>query len=314
MIYKLAKSREKRTRDLTDIAFVKDRDGHIFTDGESIRTRWKGYFQLHVLFNVENDREELQEVQPTEGPLPLYSVEEVRKQLEKMGINKACGPDDLPIEAVKIIASYSLDHLTETMNIVMQDGMPRNWKIRRLVPIHKGKGSIMERNNYRGITLMSHTMKLAERLIKERLRDITEIANNQYGFRPGKSTTEPIFILRMMQEKYREKGQDLHLVFVDLDKAYDRVPMELIWWSLRNKNVPEGYIKVIQDMYKDSLTQIQTRYGCTDYFRIDVDLHQGSALSPLRFIIIMDVLASELGSKPSMLFADDLVLLGFSCS
>ena len=63
-------------------------------------------------------------------------------------------------------------------------------------------------------------------------------------------------------------------------------------------------------MYKDSLTQIHTRDGCTDLFRIDVGLHQGSALSPFLFIIIMDVLASELGSKPpkSMLFADDLVL------
>ena len=134
--------------------------------------------------------------------MPLYSVEEVRKQLEKMGLNKACGPGDLPIEAVKILASYSVDHLKETMNIVMQDGMPRNWKISRLVPIYKGKGSILECNAYRGITLMSLTMKLAERLIEARLRDITEIANNQYGFRPGKSTTEPIFVLRMMQEKY----------------------------------------------------------------------------------------------------------------
>ena len=230
-----------------------------------------------------------------------------------MGLNKACGPDDLPIEAVKILASYSVDQVTETMNVVMQDGMPRNWKSSRLVPIYKGKGSILECNNYRGIKLMSHTMKLAERLIEARLRDITEIANNQYGFRPGKSTTEPFFILRMMQEKYREKGQecqDLHLVFVDLEKAHDRVPRELIWWSLRKNNVPEGYIKVIQDMYKDSLTQIQTRDGCTDYFSIDVGLRQGSALSPLLFITIMDVLASELGSKPpeSMLFADDLVL------
>ena len=302
MIYKLAKKRE-RTRDLTDIAFVKDRDGNILTYGESIRARWKGYFQL--LFNVENNREELQEVQPTEGPLPQYSVEEVRKQLDTISLNKACGPDDLPIEAVKILASYRVDHLTETMK--MQGGMPRHLKISRLVTMYKGKGIILEVNNYRGIKLMSHTMKLAERLIEARLRDITEIANNQYGFRPGKSTTKPIFILRMMQEKYREK---VHLVFVDLEKAYDKVPRELLWWSLRKNNVPEGYIKVIQDMYKDSLTQIQTRYGCTDYFSIDVGLHQGSALSPLLFIVIMDVLASELGSKPpeSMLFADDLVI------
>ena len=234
----------------------------------------------------------------------------MRKQLDKMGLNKACVTDDLPIEAVKILASYSVDHLTETMNIVMQDGMPINWKISRLVPIYKGKCSILECINYRGITLMSHTMKLAERLIEARLRDMTEIANNQYGFGPGKSTTEPIFILRMMQEKYMEKGQDLHLVFVDLEKAYDRVPRELIWLSLRKKNVPEGYIKVIQDMHKDILTQLQTIDGCTAYFRIDVGIHQGSALSPLLFIIIMDVLASKLGSKPpeSMLFADDIVL------
>ena len=92
-----------------------------------------------------------------------------------MGLNKACGPGDLPIEAVKILASYSVDQLTETMNIVMHDGVPITWKISRLVPIYKGKGSILECNNYRGITLMSLTMKLAERLIEASLRDITGI-------------------------------------------------------------------------------------------------------------------------------------------
>ena len=73
--------------------------------------------------------------------------------------------------------------------------------------LFKGKGDVMECNNYRGIKLMSHTMKLWERMIEARLREITKIADNQFGFRPGKSTTEPIFALRMLQEKYREKKQ-----------------------------------------------------------------------------------------------------------
>ena len=99
-------------------------------------------------------------------------------------------------------------------------------------------------------------------------------------------------------------NKELHVVFVDLEKAYDRVPRELIWWCLRKKGVLEGCITIIQDMYNDCETLVSTRAGDTEYF------HVGVGLSPLLFILIMDVLQAEIGKEPPwvMLFADDLVI------
>ena len=70
----------------------------------------------------------------------------------------------------------------------------------------------------------------------------------------------------------------LHMVFVDLEKAYDRLLREIIWWSLRKKTVPEAYIKITQYMCEGCQTQVATREGNTEYVDVKMDLHQGSAI------------------------------------
>ena len=99
-------------------------------------------------------------------------------------------------------------------------------------------------------------------------------------------------------------------MFVDLEKACDRVPRELIWYSLRRKSVPEAYINIIRDMYAGCKTSVMTSGGRTKEIEIEVGLHQCSALSPLLFVIIIDVITEEIdeGTPWVMLFADDLVL------
>ena len=85
---------------------------------------------------------------------------------------------------------------------------------------------------YRGIKLISHTMKLWERVVEARLRREVTISEQQYGFMPRKSTTDAMFALKVLLEKYRgQKG--LHCVFVDLEKAYDKVPREELWYCMR---------------------------------------------------------------------------------
>ena len=60
---------------------------------------------------------------------------------------------------------------------------------------------------------------------------------------------EVIFLLRRLMEKYQVKRKDLHMVFINLEKPYERVPRDLIWWVLYKRNVLRGYIEIITDMY-----------------------------------------------------------------
>ena len=81
MIYKRSKTRERKTRDLTDIAYIKDSNGNIPTDEDEIKARWKESFE--TLLNVENEREELEPTDPGQGPIPSVNDTEIRKQLSK---------------------------------------------------------------------------------------------------------------------------------------------------------------------------------------------------------------------------------------
>ena len=91
---------------------------------------------------------------------------------------------------------------------------------------YPNKGDAQCCENYRGIKLMIPTTKVWERIIEARLRDRVEISKRQYGFMPGKGTTDAMFSLRMLMENYREGQRELHCVSVDLEKPYDWVPRE----------------------------------------------------------------------------------------
>ena len=78
---------------------------------------------------------------------------------------------------------------------------------------------------------MSHTMKVCERIIEARLRDRVEISKQQYEFMQGKGTTDAMFAFRMLMKKYREGQRELHCVFMNLEKPYDRVPRAVLLYE-----------------------------------------------------------------------------------
>ena len=133
----------------------------------------------------------------------------------------------------------------------------------------------------------------------------------QFGFSPGRGTTDAMFVLRQVQEKVLERGRRLYFAFLDLEKAYDRVPREVVYWCLRRRGVPERLINMVRATYCDVTTSVRTQSGTTGKFDIKVGLHQGSALSPFLFITIMDTL-TEAGRTEvpwELIFADDIALV-----
>ena len=189
---------------------------------------------------------------------------------------KAVGRDELAVEVWKYMGKMGIKFLTRLFNrLLVGEQMPEEWRRSVMILIYKNKGDAQCCENYRGITLVSHTMTVWERIIETRLRDRVEISKQQYEFMPGKETTDAMFALRMLMEKYREGQRELHFVFVDLEKAYDRIPREELWYCMRKSGIMEKYVQLVQHMYEGSETVVRCVVGTTESFKVKVELQPG---------------------------------------
>ena len=97
----------------------------------------------------------------------------------------------------------------------------------------------------------------------------------------------------------------VYFAFVDLEKAFDRVPRKVLWWALRSLGVEEWAVPVIQGMYVNARSRVRVNGQYSEEIGVGVGVHQGSFLSPLLFILVLEALSRE--------FRTVLVFLGSSC-
>ena len=182
--------------------------------------------------NYENQNEDLdREISENEIKCAIFSQKN----------NKSTGTDQLCSELFK--ASYDIisPFLLALFNRLLANSeYPRLWGEGIIVPIFKG-GNPDEAGNYRGITLINILGKIYSQILLNRLNKWAEkekkILNNQFGFQKGKSTVDCIFTLHSIIAKTLDAGEKLYCIFIDYEKAFDKIDRSLLWQKLLKENM-----------------------------------------------------------------------------
>ena len=170
------------------------------------------------------------------------------KSLKK---GKSAGAVNVPAELVQAEGEALVSALLTICNNIWQTGeWPTPWTQSLIITLPK-KGNLQLCQNDRTISLISHPSKVKLKILLNRLKPQAEkiIAEEQAGFRPGRSTTEQIFNLRILCEMYLQHQQDLYHVFIDFKKAFDRVWHAALWATMRQYNINANLIRMIQNLY-----------------------------------------------------------------
>ena len=133
------------------------------------------------------------------------------------------------------------------------------------------------------------------KVILNRLKPQAEkiIAEEQAGFRAGRSTTEQIFILRILCEKYLQHQQDLYHVFIDFKKAFDRVWHAALWETMKKYNISTNLIHVIKNLYNKATGAVLFNSCIGDWFRTTIGVRQECLLSPTHFNIFLERIMTD---------------------
>ena len=234
--YRLANQFRRENADVVGDKLVKNDAGEMSMSEDSKQKDWLEHYQR--LFNVEFDwdPDHLSDEPPVEGPPIPITTDMVKK------VSKALGPSGIVVEMIRAAGDMGVSMIPDLAAAVICDGkVPSAREQSFIVCLYKGKGDALERGN-RGLMLTEQVMKVLERIVDGLIRQLVSIDDSQFGFVPGKGTTDANFVVRQLQEKYLAANKRLYMAFIDLEKAFDRVPLKVIWWVLRKLGVEEWIV------------------------------------------------------------------------
>ena len=157
----------------------------------------------------------MSQIEPSIGPAPFITADMVLSSVQKMKLGKSPGGSNIIAEISKASPDQCNQLIPVLINAIVKEGkVPEEFNNRYMVSLFKGKGSTLQRGNCRGLKLTDHMLKLVERVTEKITRECIVIDDMQFGFMPGRGTTDAIFFVRQLQEKVLDKKNPILLPLI----------------------------------------------------------------------------------------------------
>ena len=250
------------------------------------------------------------------APITLEALDEALKRIPD---GKAHGPDDIPVELLRHLPENIRRLLAGLFSTFVNDcKTPDAWRHCRIFTLHK-TGDVSRCSNYRPISLQSVVYKTFSSILTHRLSKWVEdnhlLSNSQGGFRRGRTCIEKTQLLTKLTEQLKKEGKEVHIVFADVKKAYDSVPINRLARALRVHKIDDQFIDLIQNVYTNNTADVITVHGVTDSFDVLRGVKQGDPMSCLLFTLFLEPGIDwvhrylKLHSGEALAFADDVALI-----
>ena len=195
----------------------------------------------------------------------------------------------------------TLPYIKALFNDILSSGtFPSIWCESLITPIHK-KGSYSDPNNYRAVSVANSLSKVFMKILSTRLTIWANvngaIDESQAGFRAGYNTTDNMFNLNAVIQKYTSKRHGrLYVFFIDFFKAFDSCKHQQLWCSLVRKGIKEDslLLAVLKSMYSQLSSCVKLPDGLTEYFDCNIGTKQGCVSSTIIFALYINDLVTHL--------------------
>jgi hypothetical protein len=201
--------------------------------------------------------------------------------------------------------------------------LPRSWTEGVLCPVYK-KGDKLDCKNYRGICLLNVTYKVFAKILYDRLLSYANAAVQHYQaeFQSDKSTTEQLFALRQVLDKFNEFSITTHHLFIDFKAAYDTIIRNKVYIGMSELNFPAKLILLTKATLTIVTCCVKIQNDCSESFKTREGLRQGDVLSTLLFNVVLEVIVRRANLQTTgtiynketqqLAYADDKDIVGRS--